>query len=224
MVSFLANHFGDAEVAGRDRSAHPVGNIAGDSGRCLAIAAMQRVDVVRLQRRHRHDFEERRCFAASSAMIGQQPLAWDGRRSTLFTAAMAGRPDVADALEYEVVFGVQRIASTTEHRRGRPRPARSRRCGSSPVECATLAAMQAGGIDERDLRVRQMSHAENPMTRRLRPRRDDAELLPTSALSSVDLPTLGRPTSAAKPLRNLSRSGLGVTVCSSELPLGSADR
>ena len=128
-------------------------------------------------------------------------------RSILFTAAIAGARGAADALERTVILRGPLQAP--------PRPERTRSASSSAAAAvrfmarlrrARLAMMQARGIDECNLRTGQM---RTPTMRcRVVCGRGVTMLSfsPTSALNRVDLPTLGRPTSAAKPLRNSLRS------------------
>ena len=95
---------------------------------------------------------------------------------------------------------------------------RERRAIHVAVHGAPGAGVQARRIDENDLRVGPGQNAEDAMPRRLRLRADDRLIFcPSSALSSVDLPTFGRPTIAAKPQRKPAGSSALVGLLRSRL-------
>ena len=59
-----------------------------------------------------------------------------------------------------------------------------------------MRRLEAGRVHEHDLGVRPRENPGDAVPRRLRFARNDADLLPDERLSSVDLPTFGRPTIA----------------------------
>ena len=61
--------------------------------------------------------------------------------------------------------------------------------------------VDAGGIKQRHLKPGPGDDAHDPVSRGLGLGADDCQPLPTAWLSSVDLPTLGRPMMAASPAR-----------------------
>ena len=170
--------------------------------------AAQVLDVVRLQRRYRHDGEKRVARGrappdtAAAARAGARGRSCSRRR---WRRARSGPARASTSSSSLVHFS----ASSTMHHHVRL----LQRCGRGAVhglvERAARLVVQAGGVEEGDLHVRGGVDAEDAMAGRLRARRDDTRAFaPTSAFSSVDLPTFGRPTSAAKPLRCVRGSGL----------------
>ena len=178
----------------------PAGKSRSPSGSAAEDRPAQCFEVVGAQRRDRHDRDERRALRERGD-VGQQSLA---RPHAIDLVDDDDRRPfrLHDALERHRILVGPLQCFDHEHRqvgiaeRGAGGPVHG------AVQCALRTDVHAGRIDEGDLPVRRFADAQHAMAGGLRSRGDDAELLSEQAFSSVDLPTLGRPTSATKPLRN----------------------
>src|SRR6185436_1843521 len=121
--------------------------------------------------------------AASSAVNGSS-LSFCGTLSTLLTTAMALRPESLMRWSAAAVRFMARLSAR-----------RSPRCNPG---VSTNAICTPGRLSTPSTRCRVVWGREVTME----------TFSPTSAFSSVDLPTLGRPTSAAKPARNAAASDM----------------
>ena len=132
-------------------------------------------------------------------------------RSILLTAAIAGRPELRDALEHQLVLRGPAQRLDHQHHEVGILERGGRGAVHRLVERARSPAVQARAC--RRTRSARCGRFTMPRMRwRVVCGRGVTMLsfCPTSALSSVDLPTFGRPTRAAKPLR---KSGAGSLDC-----------
>ncbi len=158
-------------------------------GQALDDGLAQGIEVVALRGGERHDVDE---------LVAPSELGHPGQQAVLGVHAVhlvhhrdGGPSGTLHPLERMVVFRVPLQRLEHEEAQVCVLERRRRRAVHGFVERPPLAAVQPWGVDECDLRIRQVADPENPVPRRLRPRRHDAQLLADQRIEQRRLADVG---------------------------------
>ena len=172
----------------------------------------QRVDAVAGAGRQRHVGVELAQLGRPRPRGARRPSRRSAR-SILFTTRIFGVVDLLHELGDEPVAAPDRSPSPRRAcTRRRPRASVGERALVGALAEQRARLVDAGRVEQHDLRCRAWCARRGSGVRVVCGRSETiATLVPTSRLTSVDFPTLGRPTSVTKPERNVTAVDASAT-------------